>query len=580
MKQFFRFLREWRFHRRDELINSFKSFSGIRRELLLAVTAITVLFGFISIVKISDYFAVEVPVVGGIITEGVVGVPRFINPVLAVSDTDKDFVNLVYSGLMKRLPDGTLVPDLAESYEISPDKRTYTFTIKENVKFHDGTPVTVEDVLYTISQIQNPAIQSPRRASWSGVGIKSEGDRKIIFTLQKPYSSFLDTATIGILPSSLWKETTPETFNFLTLNTEPIGSGPFMYESMEKKRNGIPVSYTFTRFKDYALGAPFIKEVNIKMYGNQIELARALENDDVSQAATLAPDVVLEIEKDKSKTVRTSTLPRVFGLFLNTNQKSLFTDRALVKLIDEAVAKDEIVTEVFDSYAVRSDGPVPFEPVISSRSIPEKRTEEAIQADFTRQGWVKNADGFLEHKTRKETLGFSLATADTPELVEVATKVRDNLGRYGIVVDLRIFDLGALNQNIIQPRSYDALLFGQVIENEADLYAFWHSSQRQYPGLNITQYANTRADALLESILGATDPVALKKDLELFDEVVRNDRPAILLYLPHFLYVTDSKVEGVELDRIANPSDRFSGVHRWYIETEPVWKIFLKNGVE
>ncbi len=574
MKKFLRFLREWKFLNRRELGAAFRSFSGVRLLALQAATVLAIGLFFAIIISVSNRFATQVPVVGGSISEGVLGTPRFINPVLAVSDTDRSIVELVYSGLTKRLPDGTIIPDLAERYTISDDKRTYTFILREDAVFHDGTPVTSEDVRYTISQIQNPSIQSPKRANWTGISIAAPDPKTVIFTLEKPYSSFLDTTTIGILPAHLWEETTPDTFGFLTLNTEPVGSGPFRFSSMEKKRNGIPISYTFVRFPRYALGGPYLKSIKLMMYGNQNELREAVANGDVGQAAALSAADIESIGSDEV-TLQSTILPRVFGMFLNPARKALFADREMVRLIDEAIDKDALVTEVFGTHASITNGPVPFQPIISEGLSMQEKDVEALKAEFTKRGWTLGSDGLLQKQG--VPLTFSLATAETPELVMVANTIRDQLSQYGIIVDLKIYNLSTLTQDIIQPRNFDAVLFGHVIETEADLYAFWHSSQRNFPGLNITQYANPRSDSLLEAILGAISQETVLQNLALFDVQVRNDHPAVFLYLPHFLYVTDSKVKGVELERMASPSDRFLGVHQWYKETEPVWNIFIKE---
>ncbi len=575
MKNFFRFLRERPFAKNADLAQGLKTIRGKSRVALIVVATFAVIVGATLIIRINEHFSVRIPVPGGTITEGVVGIPRFINPVLAVSDTDRDMTALVYSGLMKRLPDGEIIPDLAESFTISSDGLTYTFTLKPELTFHDGSLLTTEDVFYTIAQIQNPIMGSPRRTSWAGITTQKIDDRTISFTLPKAFGPFLETATVGILPAHLWKDTTPETFNFLALNVEPIGSGPYQFSGIEKRRNGIPTAYTLTRFKQYALGAPYIEQITIHLYGNQEELARAVADTDVSSAAALSPEAVARIDNKKIK-VYTAVLPRVFGIFLNQNKKNIFSDKALVALLDEAIDKETLVGNVFGAYARPVDGPVPFQPVISKETITTRSPEE-IQEAFTKHGWEKNADGNLERKTTKEILSFSLATVDTPELTKVATAVRDSLTKYGITVELKIYDLSALSQNVIQPRQFDALLFGHAIENEADLYAFWHSSQRNYPGLNITQYANPRVDTILESILKTTDHETLDKNLALLDTAVRADHPAIFIYLPHFLYVAERDIGGITLDRISTPSDRFLGIQEWYKVTEPVWKIFIKD---
>ncbi|MBI2587748.1 hypothetical protein HYW30_00385, partial [Candidatus Azambacteria bacterium] len=121
---------------------------------------------------------------GGSYREGIVGEPRFLNPVLSpANDADRDLVRLLFAGLMRYTPDGRLEPDLALQVAISPDGKTYTFTLRENLLWHDGVPLSAEDVLYTISIIQNPEYRSPIRVSWQGIRVETPDPRTVKMTL-------------------------------------------------------------------------------------------------------------------------------------------------------------------------------------------------------------------------------------------------------------------------------------------------------------------------------------------------------------------------------------------------------------
>ena len=109
----------------------------------------------------SQNFLVTVPAAGGALIEGEIGVPRSVNPVLAFTDADKDVTALVYAGLMRRDASGNLVPDLAQSYTVSPDGLTYDFILKSSLKFDDGTPITADDVVFTVNKTQDAALEKP-----------------------------------------------------------------------------------------------------------------------------------------------------------------------------------------------------------------------------------------------------------------------------------------------------------------------------------------------------------------------------------------------------------------------------------
>lgn len=144
-------------------------------------------------------------------------------------------------------------------------------------------------------------------------------------------------------------------------------------------------------------------------------------------------------------------------------------------------------------------------------------------------------------------------------------------------VTLKVYPLAELNTTVIRPREYDAILFGEVVGREPDLYAFWHSSQRNDPGLNLSLYANSKADTLLSQARATTNKSEREELYTEFADVVREDQPAIFLYAPDFLYVFPENVTGVRIGSLTTPSERYQNVYQWYTDTERVWEIFARN---
>jgi len=167
--------------------------------LLLIVSSFTLLW------KVNETMLVKIPAKGGSFTEGVVGTPRFANPLFAVSDADRDVTTLVYSGLLRATEGGNLVPDLAKRFEISEDGLAYTFILKDDLVWHDGKPITADDIVFTVEKAQDPTLRSPKRASWDGVTVEKINDKEVRFTLLQPYTPFLENTTMGILPKHIWK---------------------------------------------------------------------------------------------------------------------------------------------------------------------------------------------------------------------------------------------------------------------------------------------------------------------------------------------------------------------------------------
>lgn len=542
---------------------------------LFAAVAVIGIVGVL--ISINNRLLVTIPAHGGTLTEGVVGAPRFINPLLAISDTDRDLSALVYSGLLRALPDGTLVPDLAESYEISDDGTTYTVTLKENIWFHDGTPVTAEDILFTVKRVQDPIVKSPRRANWEGVTVEQLSEREIAFTLRQPYAPFIENLTIGILPQHVWGNIDPEHFGFSEFNISPIGSGPYKIEDIRKDSSGVPLYYNLTAFKQFALGNPYIETIQVRFYSNEQELSVALQDNEIDQISAFSPQLAAELEQN-GYAVTEADFPRIFGVFFNQNESEILLSQSVRDALEHAVDRDEIISEVLHGYGTAVDGPIP--PGVGGYVVPPATTSpsriQQAQEILEDAGWEKTDEGVYvqEDDDATTTLAFSLATARVPELKHAAELVAEDWRELGADVDLQIFEAGDLNQNVIRPRDYEALLFGQIIGREADLFAFWHSSQRNDPGLNISLYANRSVDNVLEEARTVSDPIARAQQYQEFTTEIAEDIPAVFLYSPKFLYLVSPKLNGFDIESVANAGDRFAQVHKWYVQTDRVWKIF------
>lgn len=586
MGNFFRRIRNILLPKKSEVNVVLSSFSKKEWIVFSSLVAIFIISSLLLLHSANKSFMTLIPFHGGELSEGIVGSPRFVNPVLAFSDTDRDIVSLIYSGLMRKDGDGKLIPDLAESYEMSTDGKTYTFILRDGLKFHDDSPLTVDDVIFTIAQTKEAIIQSPRKADFDGVAVEKVDDKTIKFTMSQPHASFLENLTIGIMPKALWENSPIELSD---LNTSPIGSGPYMISNSSKEAYGIIDSYELTSFKDFTLNAPYIKKVILRFYPNETDLIRALKNDEVSQVSSITPENAIELA-DAGYNVETSVLPRVFGLFFNQNQNQIFTNKVVVKAINDVINKDRIIDEVLHSYGVAISEPVPpnmlnYTKAALISTTPASREDiiKKVQENLAKDGWKVGASGFLEKtatvdkKKVTSVLEFSISTGNAPELARSAELIKEDLTAVGMKVDVKTFEVGNLNQSIIRPRKYDALLFGQIINNESDLYAFWHSSQRKDPGLNISQYTNAKVDKILEEAFTTIDAEARAKKYTQFEDEIRKDMPAVFLYSPNFIYVVNNKLKGLNMAHIAFPSDRFANVYNWYTETDNVWKIFAKD---
>jgi len=598
---------------KSAFITIVRAFSPFEYVLFIAFSLI-LLGSILSLISYaSGTFMVDTPEDGGSLTEGVIGSPRFINPLLAGSDADRDLTALIYSGLLKRKPSGELIPDLAESYTLSEDGLSYTFILRDNVSFHDGVRVTADDVIFTVQKTLDPALKSPRRASWDGVSVEKVNDRTVRFVLKQPYSPFLENVTLGILPEHFWRNANTEQFQFSTGNIDPIGSGPYKVTEIKRNSSGIPLSYTLKANARYALGRPHIDTITFFFYQNEADLFKAFEKGDVESMNSVTPALLSLLAP--TLRIETTSLPRIFAVFFNQNQATLFKQQEVRAALEHAVLKERIVKEILSGYGTPIDSPIPpgifgpkgndeiTEAEVAEEMELESASEESASekgANTTEEIGVEEGENLPAHikeardillrngweyseeerrwtkETKKEdyTLSFSLATSNAPELKAVAEMVAEDWRALGADVTLQVYETGDLNQNIIRQRKYDALLFGEVVGRELDLFAFWHSSQRNDPGLNVALYANISADKYLEDARTESDQAIREEKYRAFEGEVKSDVPAVFLYSPFFIYVVPKEIKGLSLGSITTPAERFLNVHEWYVETNRIWKLF------
>lgn len=564
--------------------DTYHSFSASGRAIFLFFAGLLIVSTVGLVYILNARLLVVVPSHGGSLHEGIIGAPRFINPILAISDADLDLTSLVYSGLLKATPNGDYIADLASDYSISPDGMTYTFHIRPDATFQNGTPVTADDVVFTIQKTQDPKLKSPKRANWVGVTVTAVDSKTVQFTLKAPYAPFIQNLTLGILPKTLWQNISNDEFPFSNLNTSPIGSGPFKVSSITRTSSGIPSSYSLNAFSDYALGTPYLNNITFSFYQNDDDLIGAIKSGAIDSASGISPAALVGL---KGLTVETTSLNRVFGVFFNQNQSVVLRDASVRKALNDSIDRSALVNQVLSGYGTPLTGPVPPSvmqtsdalPLVASSTLSASLIEQAGKA-LDAAGWTMGADGIRVKTTgtgktaKTQPLEFSLATDNVPELRAAAQYIQNTWSQLGVKVNIQIYDQGDLSENVIRPRKYDALLFGEIIGRELDLFAFWASSQRNDPGLNIAMYANSTADTVLEQLRQTSDDARRLELYKQFDVQLKKDIPAVFLYAPDFVYIVPKDLHGVDLGFIETPSDRFLSAALWHTETDEVWPPF------
>jgi peptide/nickel transport system substrate-binding protein len=387
---------------------------------------------------------------------------------------------------------------------------------------------------------------------------------------------------MGILPKHLWENVHPENFGTHSLNTNPIGSGPFLVKSIKMNKDDTVDYYELQAFKDYALGEPFIDAIIIKFFANEDDMIAAYKDGSVTNINSIDPKKALALSGDHR--VERIYLPRIFSAFFNQNEAKIFSKKEVRQAMDVSVSREQIVNEVLYGYATEISGPIPPGSLGYVHDDALEGSGDGIQnaiAILENAGWTKGDDGVFTKKDGKDTLrlSFSISTTkEAPELYAIAEILKKRWEEVGASVTIKTFETKEDLKNLaIRPRKYDVLLFGEIIGVDADPYAFWHSSQRLDPGLNIASYTNINVDAVLEKGRKTTDLGTRIEQYKTFQEEIKKDVPAVFLYAPQLIYATNDSIQGMEFSVVNAPGERLANVHTWFLKTERVWKIFAKN---
>ena len=559
------------------------------------------------------------PTVGGDYTEGLIGAPRYINPLLSqTNDVDADISRLIFSGLLRYDRELQLAPDLASHWEKTEDQKTYTFPLKENIKWHDGRPLTADDVVFTFQSLKDPDFKSPLLISFRGVEIEKVNDLTVKFILPEAYPSFLEVLTAGILPEHIWGEIPPINANLTEYNLKPIGSGPWKFKSLTKDQLGNIKSYTLTPASDYYGPKPYLEKIILKFYPNFETAISALKNNSVEGISFLPKELKNQLNGQKNLNYHSFYLPQYTAVFFNQKENEILKDKAVRKALALSIDKSKILSEAlqlegeiingpilpifieqppdkkinFDSSQANSVleeagwkkiSPQEYEELIKTQTAEStdqasEEPENENNQDSTATDQLNNEDNqqattetepLLSFYRQKENniLAVTLTTVNQPENIKAAELIKDFWQTIGIKVDLQIVEGSKVSREIIKPRNYQILLFGIIVGSNPDPYPFWHSSQIQDPGLNLALFANREVDKLLEEAKKTDDPVKQQENYQRFQDILTAEIPAIFLHTPTYTHVVDQKIKGLNIDRIIVPADRFNNLEDWYVKT-------------
>lgn len=560
---------------------------------------------------------VVVPLHKGSYTEALIGAPQYLNPLLAfANDVDADIASLIFAGLFRHDGHSTPVADLAERFTVNADGTVYVVTLKPNLRWHDGYPLTADDVVFTFSSAQLPEFNSPLRHSLGGVKVQKTGEREVTFHLPERHDRFLDLLTTGLLPEHLWGEIPPiqATLNEYNLNN-PIGSGRWRFKSLTKDRHGNIKAYTLVPFTDAVGPTPYLQEITFKFYPDQGEAVNALNNRTVDGIGFLPQKEEAAIA-DRQALRYTLTLPQYTAIFFNPNEQPALREKNVRLALSLAVDRVKILTEALQLKGELAVGPVLPNTPGYDPDLKGPATDPAAAAQVLDNAGFARLDAAAYHQLTAATstatstppqaptaaagsglaatpgngdnstdeppyyrrtsagtiLDLTLTTVERPENIAAANLVAQSWRSIGVIVKLNLVPLKRIAREVIKPRAYQALLYGEAIGADPDPYPFWHSSQIADPGLNLALFSNRQADKLLEDARGVQDIVTKALKYREFAQLIAAEVPAVFLYVPSHTYVIHAKIKGFNSRRIILPQDRFLNLAEWYVATGRRWR--------
>ncbi len=529
-----------------------KKFLNPKENLVIKICLLILLANlvYLGIVGYKRY-VISLPAKGGTYSEAIVGYPKTINPLYAVSrDIDNDLSRLIYSSLFSYNDQGVLITDLVDSYQLSEDFKEYTIAIKPDVKWHNGENLTTDDIIFTVRLLQDENYRSPLRLELSIASVEKVDDYTVKFVLSEPYAPFLEILTFGILPKSIWENIGSEAAALTELNLKPIGSGPYKFKSLIKNKNGDLKEYNLEVNDLYYQEPPYIKSLNFKFFAEQSEAIRSFNNGQVDGLSVLPFSWRQQLIFKDSISVSELLRPQLVGIFFNTNNNKNLEKKENRQALAQAVNKELIVNDVFFGAYKVADSPI-------------LKTNFAYHPNL--EAFNYNLEAAKELIT--DAFDLKLTVIDVNGNLRVAEKIKSDWQELGLNIELVIISLEQAAE-VIKARNFEALFYGQLVGGDPDIYAFWHSSQVGERGLNISNYQNEEVDKLLLESRGGLAFEDRLNNYYRFQEIITEDVPVIFLYTPTYTYVQSKKLKGFNGQAIIEPADRFSNISSWYIKTK------------
>lgn len=502
-------------------------------------------------------------VTGTSYTEGVAGTYQRINPLFAsLNEVDADLSALVFSGMVRLGPDGTVLDDLAELPEISEDGRTYTFRLKNNARWHDGEPVTSRDVAFTVRNINDPDYRGDAALAegWLGAELETPDDQTVIVRLRQASAPFLArSATVGILPEHLLGTVQTEELENHPFNSAPVGTGPYRLESADTREARLVAN------ERYHLGRPGIEHITLRFYVDYAAAQRALSDGEIEGLLVrdqVTPDQVSMLEQIKGKTVERLARSSQALLYLNTST-ALFQDPLVRRAFSLAIDRGELVRRVYPGGARGSASPIPpgTWAYAEAYDLTAPDTAEAKRV-LQEAGWTPNATSGILTRQGSE-FRFTIRVDNDATRVAVAGEIARQLEQIGVRATVASTTFSVLRRDFLQERRYEAAVATWEQGPDPDPYFGWHSSQMGSAGLNLANFEDAVVDELIAQGRTTSDHEVRLDSYTQLQEVWQELAPGVVIAYPQYVYVHPDWLKNVTRGVLFSGPGRFTDVHSW-----------------
>ncbi len=514
------------------------------------------------------------PAQGGIYTEGLVGSLSRLNPLLDQNNSaDRDINRLLFSGLVTFDSRGLPVPAMADSWGVSQDGTIYNFSIRSNAVWHDGKPVNVDDVLFTIDLIKSDSSQFPQdvRDMWNKVQIKKLNDKTVQFVLPEPFAPFLDYLTFGILPKHILDGTTADKLPSSAFNLAPVGSGPYRFQRLIVE-NGKVAGVELRSFDQYYGHKAYIDQFIFRYYPSAAAALDAFHQGQVLAVSTITPDILKQALAEPTLNIYSGRLPELSMVFFNLNNPEVpfFQDAKLRRALLIGLNRQQIVDKTLSGQAILADGPIfpgtwaYYDKIEHLDYDPTAAINLLKSASYT----IPATGGSVRSSKDGKSLEFSLLYPDDKLHAAIANTIKNNWAQLGVNVNLEAVPYDTLVNDRLVSRNYQAALLDLNLMRtpDPDPYPFWHQSEIT-GGQNYSQWDNRPASEFIEQARVNPDFVARARLYRNFQVTFTSDMPALPLYYPVYSYGVSDTVQNVQIPPLFDTADRFLSVSDWFLVT-------------